>query len=138
MAARITVALRSGRRAWFAVLLLAAPLTAALPGVALASVVLTSMALVGPPTPAGVWRTYDDRTGKPRGVVRIEQHDDVLTGRVVSTLDPADAAHRCDDCAGDRQHQPIIGLEIMRGMRADDRPGDVPLSVEIGETGAAA
>ena len=124
----MTVASRFGRRAWLAVLLLAATLVVAVSGAALA----------GPDTPAGVWRTYDDRTGKPRGVVRIEQHDDVLTGRVVSTLDPADAAHRCDDCAGDRQHQPIIGLEIMRGMRADDRPGDVPLSVEIGETGAAA
>jgi uncharacterized protein (DUF2147 family) len=84
----------------------------------------------------GLWHTVDDRTGKPRGLVRIEQQAGLLTGRVVSTIDPADAAHTCDNCPGDREGQPIIGLEIIRNMhRNGDRwDGGTILDPETGKT----
>jgi uncharacterized protein (DUF2147 family) len=70
-------------------------------------------------SPAGNWRTFDDRTGKERGMVHIDDAGGVVTGRVLSTLDPAEADHVCDKCDDDRHGQKLIGLEIIRGMRPD-------------------
>ncbi len=97
---------------------------------------LANAALAEPPTPVGLWHTVDDRTSKPRGTVRIEQQDGLLTGRIVSTIDPADAAHTCEDCPGDRKGQPIIGLQIIRNMRpnGDHWDGGTILDPETGKT----
>lgn len=72
-----------------------------------------------PASPAGNWRTFDDHTGKERGIVHIDDVGGVVTGRVVSTVDPADASKLCDKCDDDRRGQKLIGLEIIRGMRPD-------------------
>jgi uncharacterized protein (DUF2147 family) len=71
------------------------------------------------PSPAGNWRTFDDKTGRERGLVHIDEANGVVTGRVVSTVDPAEAAHVCDKCDDDRRGKPLIGLEIIRGMQPD-------------------
>lgn len=71
------------------------------------------------PSPAGNWRTFDDHTGKERGMVHIDDAGGVVTGRVLSTLDPAEADHVCDKCEDDRRGHKLIGLEIIRGMRPD-------------------
>ncbi len=89
--------------------------------------VLTSMALPasawpqGSPahTPVGLWRTFDDHTGKERGTVRIRDDQGVLSGVIVSSLDPADAHKVCAACRDDRRDQPVIGLNIIRGLRED-------------------
>jgi uncharacterized protein (DUF2147 family) len=70
-------------------------------------------------TPAGSWRTYDDKTGHERSLVRIDITDGVLTGRIVSLVDPAHAADICDKCDDDRKDQTVIGMEIIRGMRQE-------------------
>ena len=75
-------------------------------------------------TPVGLWRTIDDQTGKARSLVRIvDTGNGVLVGRVEKILDPVydvpDAVcKRCDD---DRRNQPIIGLEIIRGLKPHGR-----------------
>ena len=79
----------------------------------------TRLAEAAGPSPAGDWRTFDDRTGKERGMVHIDDTGGIVTGRVVSTLDPAEASHVCDKCDDDRRGQKLIGLEIIRGMRPD-------------------
>lgn len=76
------------------------------------------------PTPAGTWRTFDDKTGKERSLVRIDEQAGVFAGRVLSTVDPRDADRVCDKCDGDRHGKPIIGLEIIRGMRQDGNEWD--------------
>jgi uncharacterized protein (DUF2147 family) len=70
-------------------------------------------------TPAGLWRTFDDTTGRERGRVLIEEHDGVFSGKIVGTVDPADAARRCERCSGARYNAPVIGLPILTGMRSD-------------------
>lgn len=75
-------------------------------------------------TPVGLWRTIDDQTGRPRSLVRIvDSGDGVLVGRVEKILDPAfdrpDAV--CERCDDDRRNQPIIGLEIIRGLKPHGR-----------------
>src|SRR5260370_31009648 len=68
-------------------------------------------------THAGLWRTVDDRTGKPRGLVRIYQQDGALYGRIESSFDLAEAKGVCGKCPGEQHNQPVIGLIILRGLR---------------------
>jgi uncharacterized protein (DUF2147 family) len=67
--------------------------------------------------PEGLWRTTDDRTGKPRGMVRIYRENGALYGRVESTLDPAEARQVCDLCTDERRNKPVVGMIVMRGLR---------------------
>lgn len=69
------------------------------------------------PTPVGRWRTFDDRSGQERGLVLIEEHGGMLTGRVVGILDPHEAVRVCEKCTDARKGQPILGMTILTGLR---------------------
>ena len=71
------------------------------------------------PGPAGLWRTTDDKTGKPKGLVRVYEEKGEFFGRVEASLDPARAKELCDLCRGDRRNKPVIGMVVMRGMRKE-------------------
>ena len=76
-------------------------------------------------TPVGLWKTVDENTGQARSLIRIAETGGVYTGRVEKSLDPTSKpgalCHKCDD---DRKDKPIIGLDIIRGIRANrDEPG---------------
>jgi len=91
-------------------LLAAAALGAALYGTALAQ-----------NTPVGVWKTIDDGTGKEKSLIRISDAGGVLSGRIEKLLDaatPQDAV--CKECSDERKDQPILGMTIIRSVRADD------------------
>lgn len=68
-------------------------------------------------TPAGLWKTFDDRTHKPRGTIRIYELDGAYAGKIEASFDPQDRNEVCDKCRDDRKNEPIIGLEILRGLR---------------------
>ena len=73
-------------------------------------------------TPAGLWRTIDDKTGKERSLIRISEVNGVYEGKVEKLLnrqpddDPDDL---CRKCEGTRKDQPIIGMTILWGLRKD-------------------
>jgi len=67
----------------------------------------------------GRWRTVDDKTGKPRSIVRIWEENGVLLGRAEKSLNPERAGRRCDKCTDDRKDQPIVGMVIIRSMKKD-------------------
>jgi len=71
------------------------------------------------PSPAGTWRTVDDETHKPRALVRIEEHDGTLTGRIVQLFrTPAEDPNPvCVDCTGERHNQPVLGMTILWNFR---------------------
>jgi len=71
------------------------------------------------PTPVGRWRTVDDKTGKPRSIVRIYEENGHYFGRVEESLNPATAGRRCDKCTDDRKDQPIVGMVIIRSLKKD-------------------
>jgi len=77
------------------------------------------------PSAEGRWTTYDDVSGKPRALVRIEAQAGVLVGRIERLLDPTDdPGARCEACTGDLKDQPIIGLAFLRGLRpVEGEPG---------------
>ncbi len=73
------------------------------------------------PTPVGLWKTIDDKSGKERSLVRIAEAAGVFTGRIEKRLDPdAKAEDVCDKCDDDRKGKPLTGLEIIRGVKKAD------------------
>ena len=69
-------------------------------------------------SPVGRWHTIDDKTGEVKSLVTIEDRDGHLHGRVTQILRKgADPAARCDKCSDDRKGLPILGMEIIRGVK---------------------
>ena len=71
-------------------------------------------------TPAGVWKTIDDSTRKEKSLVRIVETNGVYSGKVEKLLDPdspKDAT--CKDCSDDRKDKPVVGMTILRNVKAN-------------------
>jgi uncharacterized protein (DUF2147 family) len=71
-------------------------------------------------SPVGLWQSIDDATGKPRAEIRISEAAGVLTGRIERSLlpTPVGAVLLCTLCQDDRKDKPLIGLDIIRQMKA--------------------
>jgi uncharacterized protein (DUF2147 family) len=66
-------------------------------------------------TPVGRWKTIDDKTGKPKAIIRIYLENGRLFGRIEATLDP-NGRKVCDLCKDERKNQPIVGMVVLRGL----------------------
>ena len=69
-------------------------------------------------TPVGVWKTIDDKTKSERAQIRITESGGVYSGKIEKLL-AADAKQDgvCDKCSDDRKDKPMIGLEVIRGVK---------------------
>jgi len=89
-------------------------------------------------TPAGLWTTIDDHSHKPRSLVEIDEHEGVLSGRIVKLLrEPGENPNpRCEDCRGERHGRPVIGMTILWNLRRDGDAwdGGEILDPESGDT----
>ncbi len=65
-------------------------------------------------TPVGLWKTIDDKDGKVKSEIRINETAGVLNGFVEKVL-IASSEPNCDKCTDDRKGKPKLGLEIIRG-----------------------
>jgi uncharacterized protein (DUF2147 family) len=68
------------------------------------------------PSPVGLWKTMDDRTHKPRAIIRIYEERGTFFGKIESSFDREELTARCEKCSGERKDAPVIGLVIMQGM----------------------
>lgn len=89
------------------------------------AIALAGLALAGlahaQTTPVGLWKTIDDDSKKEKSLVRISENNGVYSGRIERLLDPAtDPKSVCDKCTDDRKDKPVVGLEILRGIKAGE------------------
>jgi uncharacterized protein (DUF2147 family) len=71
-------------------------------------------------TPAGLWKTVDDATRKEKSLVRIVETNGVYTGKVEKITDPdAPKDATCKDCSDDRKDKPVVGMTIIRNVKAN-------------------
>lgn len=69
----------------------------------------------------GDWRTVDDKTGEKRSIVTIYKGSDGLYyGKISKMLMYTDMDLKCDQCKGEDYNAPIVGLVIIRGMKAEN------------------
>ena len=62
-------------------------------------------------------KTIDDETGKPKSIVEItKKSDGKYYGRIIQLLIKPEH-NTCVDCTDDRKNKPILGLEIIRGLK---------------------
>ena len=92
-------------------------------------VILSAVALHGVPvfaadgvpppggSPLGLWKTFDDKTGSARAIVRVYEENGKLFGRIERSLTPGAEKRICEVCTDERKNQPIIGLLIIRDMK---------------------
>jgi uncharacterized protein (DUF2147 family) len=87
----------------------------------IAAVLATPGAWAQNASPAGLWKTIDDETGKPKALVRVTEDQGVLSGKIEKLFRPADQDQnpKCTACEGQRKDQPLIGMTILSGLKKD-------------------
>ena len=72
----------------------------------------------------GKWNTIDDETGKPKSIVEIfKKSDGKYYGKVIQLLiKPIDP--NCSSCKDDRKGKPILGMEVIRGLKKNQNDFD--------------
>ena len=68
-------------------------------------------------SPVGEWRTIDDKTGEAKALVKIYARGDELYGLVEKALSKSPGPPNCDACTDDRKGKPIVGMDIIRGVK---------------------
>ncbi len=71
-------------------------------------------------SPIGLWKTFDDKTGSARAIVRVYAENGKLFGRIERSFTPGAEMRVCELCTDERKNQPIIGLLIIRNMNPAD------------------
>ncbi|QAU35747.1 DUF2147 domain-containing protein [Janthinobacterium sp. 17J80-10] len=81
----------------------------------------TCLAAWAQASPAGLWKTIDDETGKPRALVRISESGGEFRGKIEKLFrtPEQDPNPKCDKCEGSNRDQPKIGMTVISGMRLD-------------------
>lgn len=71
----------------------------------------------------GKWKTIDDETGRVKSVVEIVERDGLYYGTVVELfrLPDEDQDPYCDKCEDDRKDKRVMGMEIVRDMKFDEK-----------------
>ncbi|MBC3885523.1 DUF2147 domain-containing protein [Undibacterium griseum] len=72
-------------------------------------------------SPVGLWKNIDDKSGKPKALIRITETGGEYQGRIEKLfLEPeADKNPKCDKCEGVNKDQPIVGMTILFGLKKD-------------------
>nr|WP_245937112.1 DUF2147 domain-containing protein [Undibacterium pigrum] len=73
-------------------------------------------------SPVGLWKSIDDKSGKPKALIRITETAGELQGKIEKLFLEADVAEKnpkCDKCEGVNKDQPIIGMTILSGLKKD-------------------
>jgi uncharacterized protein (DUF2147 family) len=86
-----------------------------------ASVVLFASSAMAQMTPVGLWKTISDKDGTAQSEVRIVENGGVVSAKlekIFRTTFKGDEV--CVECKDDRKDKPIIGLELMRGLKKVD------------------
>lgn len=67
----------------------------------------------------GKWTTIDDDSGKAKSVVEIfKKADGKYYGKILQLMQKPENEN-CVACKDDRKNKPLIGLEIIRGLKKD-------------------
>tara|TARA_R110002051_G_scaffold10001_1_gene37910 strand:+ start:32708 stop:33091 length:384 start_codon:yes stop_codon:yes gene_type:complete len=67
----------------------------------------------------GQWKTIDDETGVAKSIVEVYEKEGKVFGKIIDILNPADKDKICIYCKGDEKNQPLIGLNIIKGLQLD-------------------
>jgi uncharacterized protein (DUF2147 family) len=72
-------------------------------------------------SPVGLWKTFDDGTGKAKSLVRITESGGALVGRVekIFIAPGQDQNPICIKCTGEKKDKQVLGMVIMWSLKKD-------------------
>ena len=84
-----------------------------------AATMIYSAAWAQSASPIGLWKSIDDRTGKPTAIIRITEVEGRFQGRIEKVFpEPGESANPvCGECKGELKDQPIVGMIILSELR---------------------
>lgn len=87
-------------------------------GLIMAAALVATSVRAGDASPAGLWKSVDDVSGKPRALIRITESNGALQGKIENVfLTPTeDPNPKCDKCEGANKNAPVVGLVILSGL----------------------
>lgn len=68
----------------------------------------------------GKWKTIDDRTGEPKGLIEIYKKDGMMYGKILKVLEEGREDVKCVKCDGEMKDMPVIGMHIIKKGEKDD------------------
>lgn len=68
----------------------------------------------------GRWKTIDDRTGNPKGIIEIYKKDGFLYGKVIKILEDGKENAKCTKCKGELKDKPVIGMTIIKKAKENE------------------
>ncbi len=68
----------------------------------------------------GKWKTIDDRTGNPKGIIDIYEKDGLMFGKIVKIVEKGKEEALCIKCDGDMKDKPVKGMTIIKGGKKND------------------
>jgi uncharacterized protein (DUF2147 family) len=97
----------------------------------------TTSVYAAEPSPAGLWKTIDDRSGEAKGLIRIREINGKFEGKIDKIFPKPgdDPAPRCEKCLGSQRNQPVLGLTFLWGFtkQGDEYQGGEILDPESGK-----
>lgn len=103
----------------------------------IAIMLVANVVIASESTPAGLWKSIDDKTGKPRSLIRITENDGEYSAVVEKGLLATDTGEAvCDKCTDERKGQKIVGMTIVKGIKkkGDNYEGGEILDPDNGKT----
>jgi uncharacterized protein (DUF2147 family) len=89
------------------------------------SLLFSQLSFAAGNTPAGLWQSIDDKSGKPRSLIRITEQNGEYSAVIEKGLlatDTGDAV--CDKCTDERKGQRIVGMTIAKGLKKNGEKFD--------------
>ncbi len=67
----------------------------------------------------GAWNSFDEETNKIESVIEIYEKDTKAFAKIISIKDANKSSARCVECDGKRKNEPILGMNILTGLKKD-------------------
>ncbi len=67
----------------------------------------------------GTWKVIEDQSQEPAAIIKLYQKNNQVFGKLTHILksDTKQSNPMCVNCRDDRKDQPVIGMELVRGMK---------------------
>ncbi len=82
--------------------------------------VLLSTGFMNAQSVFGKWKTIDDRTGIPKGIIEIYKEGGLMYGRILQVVEKGKENAVCVKCDGDLKDKPVVGMTIIKGGKKND------------------
>jgi uncharacterized protein (DUF2147 family) len=71
------------------------------------------------PSPVGLWKNIDDKSGKPNALIRITESGGEYSGRIEKLFREAGEVQDpvCEKCSGDLKNKQVVGLTMLTGIK---------------------